>query len=452
VVVLLSPLSSLSLSRLLHLPEFDRTIAELHAILDIPEDETYLLRLHHPSFRDFLLNKDQCGDSGFWVNEEHAHQMMAGSCILLMSSFLKQDICGVEAPGTLVTDIGISQAKKCLPSEVQYACLYWVQHLQKSGARFYDKDQVHQFLQAHLLHWLEALSWIRKTSEGILAIFSLEALILISTKAGKSLKLQAFVYDAKRFVLYNRSVIEQAPIQIYSSALIFAPEKSIIRRQFENCIPPFIRRKPRVQTNWNAALQTLEGHSCWIISVAFSPEGKQVVSGSNDQTLRLWDAVTGATLQTPKGHSGFIYSVAFSPDGKQVVSKSSDRTVRLWDAITGAALQTLEGHTNWVSSVAFSPDGKQVVSGSDDNTVQLWDAVTGAPLQTLKGYSGSFNSAAFSPSGKLEQALFVSDNWVLDRKGKILWLPPDYRATSLALWNRTIVLGHALGSISTIRF
>ena len=180
VVVLLSPLSSLSLSRLLHLPEFDRTIAELHAILDIPEDETYPLRLHHPSFRDFLLNKDRCGDSGFWVNEEQAHQMMAGSCILLMSSFLKQDICGVGAPGTLVTDIEISQVKKCLPSEVQYACLYWVQHLQKSGARLYDKDQVHLFLQAHLLHWLEALSWIRKTSEGILAIFSLEALILVS--------------------------------------------------------------------------------------------------------------------------------------------------------------------------------------------------------------------------------------------------------------------------------
>jgi hypothetical protein len=180
VVVLLSPLSPLSLSRLLYLPEFDRTIAELHAILHIPEDETYPLRLHHPSFRDFLLNKDRSRDSGFWVNEEQAHQMMVSSCIRLMSSFLKQDICGVEDPGTLVTDIEISQAKKCLPSEVQYACLYWAQHLQKSGARLYDKDQVHQFLQAHLLHWLEALSWMRKTPEGILAIFSLEALILVS--------------------------------------------------------------------------------------------------------------------------------------------------------------------------------------------------------------------------------------------------------------------------------
>jgi WD40 repeat protein len=72
--------------------------------------------------------------------------------------------------------------------------------------------------------------------------------------------------------------------------------------------------------------------------------------------------------------------VAFSPDGKWVVSGSDDETVRLWDAATGAPLQTLEGHTDWIISVAFSPDGKRVVSGSDDKTVRLWDAATGAPL------------------------------------------------------------------------
>jgi hypothetical protein len=97
-----------------------------------------------------------------------------------MSTSLTQDVCRQEAPGTLVADVESSQIEQCLPPEVRYACLYWVQHLQKSGAQLYDKDQVHQFLQVYFLHWLEALGWIEKASEGILAILSLEALILVS--------------------------------------------------------------------------------------------------------------------------------------------------------------------------------------------------------------------------------------------------------------------------------
>ena len=180
IVVLSSPLSASSISMLLHVTKqlVDQTLYHLHAILDIPEDQTRPLRLHHPSFRDFLLNKDRCGDSSFWVDEKQAHQTLAESCIRLMSTSLKQDICSLLAPGVLVTNIESSQVNKCLPLEVQYACLYWVQHLQRSSAKLCD--QVYEFLQNHLLHWLEALSWIGKTSEGILAIFSLEALISVN--------------------------------------------------------------------------------------------------------------------------------------------------------------------------------------------------------------------------------------------------------------------------------
>jgi hypothetical protein len=180
IVVLISPLSAYSLSRLLHLRngEVDQILGDLHAILDIPEDQTHPLRLHHPSFRDFLLNKDRCRDLDFKADEEEAHQALATSCIQLLSISLKQDICGLEAPGVLATNIESSQVEKYLPAELQYACLYWVQHLKRSGAQLYD--QVYQFLQDHLLHWLEALGWMGKTSEGILAISSLEAQIPVS--------------------------------------------------------------------------------------------------------------------------------------------------------------------------------------------------------------------------------------------------------------------------------
>ena len=178
LVAVFSPLSVDSLSRLLTIPRkrVDRMLKDLHSIFDIPNDFTRPLRLHHPSFRDFLLDKNRCGDPNFWVDETHAHRMLAESCIRLMSTALKRDVCCLDSPGVLATNVDGSQVEQCLPSEVQYACLYWVQHLQKGDVQLHDNDQVHQFLRTHLLHWLEALSWMRRVSEGIYAITSLESI------------------------------------------------------------------------------------------------------------------------------------------------------------------------------------------------------------------------------------------------------------------------------------
>jgi hypothetical protein len=125
IVTLSSPLSADSLATLLHMPKQNvaQTLEDLHSILDIPEDQTCLLRLDHPSFRDFLLDKDKCSVPNFSVDERQAHQTLADNCIWLMSNSLKQDICRQEAPGTLVTDVESSQMKQYLPPEVRYACL-----------------------------------------------------------------------------------------------------------------------------------------------------------------------------------------------------------------------------------------------------------------------------------------------------------------------------------------
>ena len=182
IILLFSPLSASSLAKLLDIREQDivQTLNDLHSILNVPENPTHPIRLHHPSFRDFLLDKGRCGSSKFWVDEKQAHETLAARCIQLMSTSLKEDICGVTIPGTLVADVESSQIEQCLPPEIQYACLHWIQHLKRSGAQLQDNDYVHEFLQKYLLYWLEALSWMRKVSEGILEITSLESIAAVS--------------------------------------------------------------------------------------------------------------------------------------------------------------------------------------------------------------------------------------------------------------------------------
>jgi NACHT domain len=180
IVLLYSPLSAISLAKLLDISEenVEQTLEDLHAILDIPKQSSRAIRLHHPSFRDFILSKDRCSDTQFWVDEEHAHGALADACIQLLSTTLKRDVCSLRYPGALTKDVESCRVDGCLPLEVQYACLYWIQHLQKGRTDLYN--QIHQLLQEHLVHWLEALCWMGKTSEGILAITSLESHIVVS--------------------------------------------------------------------------------------------------------------------------------------------------------------------------------------------------------------------------------------------------------------------------------
>ncbi|MCB0532877.1 MAG: caspase family protein [Saprospiraceae bacterium] len=141
------------------------------------------------------------------------------------------------------------------------------------------------------------------------------------------------------------------------------------------------------------------GHSEMVSSMAFSPDGKTILTGSYDHTAKLWD-LDGRMLQTFNGHAAEVLSVAFSPDGKTILTGSADKTAKLWD-LDGRMLQTFKGHVFGVLSVAFSPDGKTILTSSDDNTAELWD-LDGSMSQTFIGHWDHFDfeSVAFSLDGK----------------------------------------------------
>jgi hypothetical protein len=180
IVVLFDPLAAANLAGLLNRTkeEIDQTLDDLHSVLEVPESQECPIRLLHPSFRDFLLDEKRCWDQQFWVDKRKAHDALAQNCLRLMSNSLKTDICGLHLPGTLSSAVESSRIEKYLPPELQYACRYWVQHLQQSETRLDDNSQVHIFLRKHLLHWLETLSLIGKISDSVQMITHLQPMVV----------------------------------------------------------------------------------------------------------------------------------------------------------------------------------------------------------------------------------------------------------------------------------
>jgi WD40 repeat protein len=150
-----------------------------------------------------------------------------------------------------------------------------------------------------------------------------------------------------------------------------------------------------------ARLMIQDGHNGAIQCVAFSPNGKLVVTGGMDATARLWDVQTGKQVHVFRGHAGGIQSICFSPDGKRVLTGSLDRTARLWDVQTGKQIQSLEGHAEAVSSVAFNFDGNRMLTGGWDRKAALWDVESGKQLQLFEGHNLGVSSVAFSPNDQL---------------------------------------------------
>jgi WD40 repeat protein len=150
-------------------------------------------------------------------------------------------------------------------------------------------------------------------------------------------------------------------------------------------------------------LRTLSGHSSFVQAVAVTADGKRVISGSRDNTVKVWNLETGVEQLTLTGHSNSVRAVAVTADGKWVISGSDDNTVKVWNLETGEQF-TLTGHSNWVQAVAVTADGTRVISGSDDKTVKVWnletgEKETGEEQLTLTGHSGSVLAVAVTADG-----------------------------------------------------
>lgn len=184
MVTLFSPLNADALSLLTRLSQEDtkRALDKLHSVLDIPRDQlqSQLIHLHHPSFREFLLNKERCTDTKFQVDEREVHCTLVDQCLGIMSSSLNRIGFKPSVFTPQLADVSFEQVELSMSSHILYPCLYWVQHLEKSGGIMRDDGQVHSFLLEHFMDWLNAMTWMDLVPTAIHAIDTLRSITLVS--------------------------------------------------------------------------------------------------------------------------------------------------------------------------------------------------------------------------------------------------------------------------------
>ncbi|CEJ62843.1 hypothetical protein PMG11_11328 [Penicillium brasilianum] len=350
----------------------------------------------HQSAKEFLLEKARF--ELFPEDREAEHFAIFSRSLESMFKTLQHNILDIKPVGSSNEEFTRSRLNPLVA--VKYACVYWVDHLLEgwcSEDNYHsldDRSCLDKFLRQKYLHWLESLGILGCIPEGITAMLKLEDLL---HRNGLSKDLLDRVQDASRFIRYYRHAIENSPLQVYSSGLVFSPTQSTTRICYQKEKPDWILNSPVVDESWSLCLQTLEGHSNWVNSIAWSPDGSRLASASSDKTVRIWDPVTSQCTFTLEGHGTNSGLIAWSPDGCRLASASSDKTVRIWDPATGQCVSTLEGHSSYINSIAWSPDGNRLASASSDKTVRIWDPATGQCVSIFEGHWAS--SIAWSADG-----------------------------------------------------
>ncbi|KAI4271451.1 MAG: hypothetical protein L6R38_006871 [Xanthoria sp. 2 TBL-2021] len=216
---------------------------------------------------------------------------MALSCVNFLQDRLKVNLLDLPRPDStrdLVKEL-IDEGMSAVLAGIGYAATFWVQHLKLAGGTLRiqnalsEPGKISQFLRTKLLEWLECLSLLDQLPSAVEAF----QLLAIAADTSKQLSLSIFMPDATRFLLRHYQTITTWPLQIYSSALIFSPQASVVRKNNRHKIPEWLKKTPLVEYEWASLIQTLAGHSHGVDAVAFSPDGKRIASGSNDDTIKI---------------------------------------------------------------------------------------------------------------------------------------------------------------------
>ncbi|TFK70163.1 WD40 repeat-like protein, partial [Pluteus cervinus] len=356
----------------------------------------------HPSFREYLVDSLSC-PKVFHISKQ-GHAFLLEKTVNVLVQQLRFNICNISSSFQLNNEIlDLSQRiSTCVSEELRYSAQYWIKHMIECQASYRDYENLLSLLidNEKVIYWMEVISILSCVRE-IMVDFT-RLVENIGTKSSVARHMSEIVRFLHRFI----SPISQSVCHIYLSCLAFVPGSSWMATLFWPLFPNRVQVQNIMNEDWKSSkghTMILENHQQNVQSVAFSPDGKYVVSGSWDKTVRIWEVETGQQKgPSLQGHEQHVSSVAFSPDGRYMVSGSWDRTIKIWEIETGQQKgSSLEGHVKEVSSVAFSPDGQYVASGSWDKTVKVWNIETGQQKPMgLQSHNDRVYSIAFSQDGR----------------------------------------------------